>query len=471
MSDSLDRSQPPAAGPVRPFSFPRVDRSMLENGLSVLTAAHGHLPVVTAALVLGGGAAAEPADRAGLAQLVAAALDAGTRDRTADELAWALESLGVEFEADARWDGVILSVVAPREKLEAAMALFAEIVRQPAFRAEDVDRLRDEQLADILQRQKEPRALAGDMFSRFVFAPSVPYARPMVGTAETVRKLAPADLQQYYRAWYAPRGAALLMVGDIDAAAAHDLARRHFGDWAGQPPARPAFRSEGALSGTEVYIVDRPGSVQSEIRVGDVGLERTHPDYFPVQVMNSLLGGAFTSRLNMNLRERNGFTYGVHSVFGMRRRPGPFVIQTAVATDVTRAAIEEILKEVNRLRDEGAPEDEVRAARDYLSGTLPLELQTTDQLAARLADLVLYDLPDDYFGRYRERILAVTPADVQRVAREHLRPERFAIVVVGDADKIQHELEALDRVVHVHHADGSTSSSVVQPLHSLDEEP
>ena len=231
MSDDLDRSQPPAPGPVRPFTFPRVDRSTLDNGLSVLAAPHGHLPVVTAALVLEGGAAGEASDKAGLAQLVASALDAGTHDRSADELAWALESLGVEFEADARWDGVILSVVAPREKLEPAMALFAEIVRQPAFRLEDVNRLRDEQLADILQRQKEPRALAADMFSRFVFHPSVPYARPLVGTAQTVRRLTPADLREFCETWYAPRGAALLMVGDINTAAAHDLAPRHFGDW------------------------------------------------------------------------------------------------------------------------------------------------------------------------------------------------------------------------------------------------
>ena len=177
--------------------------------------------------------------------------------------------------------------------------------------------------------------------------------------------------------------------------------------------------------------------------MGDVGLERSHRDYFPVQVMNSLLGGAFTSRLNMSLRERHGFTYGVRSGFGFRRRPGPFIIQTAVATDVTTRAIEETLREVHRLRDEAAPADEVAAARDYLAGTLPLELQTTEQLAARLADLVIYDLPDDYFDRYRERILAVTPAEVQRVAREHLRPERLAIVVVGDAEAIVPALETL----------------------------
>jgi zinc protease len=454
----FDRSRAPAPGPVRPFGLPEVHRSALDNGLSVLAARHGRLPVVTAALVLEGGAAGDPPAKAGLAYLVAGALDAGTRRRSADDLAWELERLGVEFEADPRWDGVILSIVAPRERLELALDLFAEIVREPAFPLEEIDRLRNEQLAEILQRQKEPRALAADMAARFIFGQDVPYCRPLLGTSLTVRGLGPVDVEGFYRGWYAPRGAALLMVGDIDADAARDLARARFGDWTGEPHPRPAFEVSRAVERATVFIVDRPGSVQSELRVGDVGLARSHEDYFPLQVMNALLGGAFTSRLNMSLRERHGFTYGVHSGFAFRRQPGPFQIQTAVATDVTARAVEEILREVHRLRDEAAPDEEVAAARDYLAGTLPLELQTTDQLAARLADLVLYDLPDDYFDTYRERILAVTPADVQRVARAHLRPERFALVVVGDARAIAPPLEALGAgPVEVHHVEAEGS--------------
>ncbi len=451
---ALDRSQPPVPGPVRPFGMPHVERDELGNGLTVLSARHGRLPVVTSALVLEGGASGEPPSKAGLAYLVANTLQAGTRGKSADEVAWALESLGVEFQADARWDGAVLWVVSPRERLEAALDLFAEIVREPTFRLEEVERLRDEQLADILQRQKEPRALAGDMAARFVFGREVPYARPLIGTSATVRDLGPADVEGFYRGWYAPRGAALLMVGDIEAAHARALADARFGDWSGRPKPRPEFPVTRGVERATVFVVDRPGSVQSEIRVGDVGLERSHADYFPVQVMNSLLGGAFTSRLNMSLRERHGFTYGVHSGFGFRRRPGPFLISTAVATDVTARAVEETLREIHRLRDEAASAGEVAAARDYLAGTLPLELQTTEQLAGRLADLVIYDLPDDYFDRYRERILAVTPEEVQRVARAHLQPERLAIVVVGDAAAIVAGLEQLGvGPVQVHSAE------------------
>ncbi len=450
----LDRSQPPTPGPVRPFGLPHVDRDELANGLIVLSARHGRLPVVTSALVLEGGAAGEPPSKAGLAYLVANALEAGTRGKSADEVAWALESIGVEFQADARWDAAVLWVVSPRERLESALELFAEIARAPAFRVEEVERLRDEQLADILQRQKEPRALAGDMAAHFIFGREVPYARPLVGTSATVRDLGPADVEAFYRGWYAPRGAALLMVGDIDPADARALADARFGDWTGRPQPRPEFQVTPGVERASIFVVDRPGSVQSEIRVGDVGLERGHADYFPVQVMNSLLGGAFTSRLNMSLRERHGFTYGIRSGFAFRRRPGPFLISTAVATDVTARAVEETLREIHRVRDELAPADEVAAARDYLAGTLPLELQTTEQLAGRLADLVIYDLPDDYFDRYRERILAVTPEEVQRVARAHLRPDRLAIVIVGAAAAIVPGLEQLGiGPVQVHSAE------------------
>lgn len=440
---SVDRSRPPAPGPVRPFRFPHVERTALPNGLNVLAARHGQLPLVAAALVVEGGASGEPAASAGLAHLVARALDSGTRDRSADQLAWALERLGVEFHAEARWDGAILGIMAPRERLEAALDIFAEIARSPAFRPEEADRLRDEQIADILQRQKDPRALASDSAARLIYAPGVPYGRPLIGTRRSVAGLTAADARAFFERWYGPGGGALLLVGDIQAGEARALAESRFGDWAGTPPSPASLGVSPRVDQATIFVVDRPDSVQSEIRVGDVGVERGHPDYFALLVMNSLLGGAFTSRLNMNLREKHGFTYGVHSRFAFRRRPGPFMIQTAVATDVTARALEEILREVGRLRQAGAPLDEVAAARDYLAGTQPLELQTSQQLAGWLTDLVIHDLPDDYFDTYRERIMAVTPEDVQRVAREHIRPDRFATVIVGNAAGVVEELKAL----------------------------
>jgi zinc protease len=441
---TLDRSVPPAPGPVRAFDFPVVRRQRLENGFALLTARHGDLPIVTAELILDAGAGLEVEHQAGLAHLTAHALETGTATRSAERIAWELEYLGVELEVHASWDAVILGITVPRERLEPAFDLFADLVLRPSFPAEQVERLRDEQLAELLQRTKEPRALANDMAAGFIFPPDVPFARPLTGTAAAVAALDRDQVQTFFQENYAANRAALLLVGDIDAGVAEALARRHFAAWAPGGGAAMDFDVRGAVDRTTVFVVDRPGAVQSEIRIGHVGLDRQHPDYFPLVVLNTVLGGAFTSRLNMNLRERNGFTYGVQSGFAFRRRPGPFSIQTAVATDVTARAVEEVLREVETLRREPAAEEEIASAREYLTGVLPLELQTTGQLASRLADIVIHQLPEDYFRHHRERIAAVTAEDVLRVAREHLAVDRMAIVVVGAAAEIVQPLEALN---------------------------
>ncbi len=441
---TVKRDQPPAPGPIRPMEFPKIERHRLDNDMAVLVASHGDLPVVTVELVVDAGAAGDPARKAGLAHLTTNALEAGTKSRDADRLARDLEHLGVELESAASWDAAFVRITVPRERLEPALDLFAEIVRRPSFDAEEVERLRDEQLATILQRAKEPRALANDMAAHFIFAEDVPYARPLIGTTASVQGLTPDDVQAFYRTHFLPNASSLLFVGDIDAGTARELADRHFGDWPAGQPVTAEFEVVPGIETRTVFVVDRPGSVQSEIRIGDVGVARHHEDYFPLLVMNTILGGAFTSRLNMSLRERHGFTYGARSGFAFRRRPGPFIVQAAVATEVTARAVEEALKELESLRQDGATGEEVAAARDYLRGILPLELQTTDQLASRLADLVVFELPDDYFQQYRERIGAVSPEEVHRVAREHLRSDRLAVVVVGDAEKVASDLESLD---------------------------
>ncbi|HEX7118452.1 MAG TPA: pitrilysin family protein [Longimicrobiales bacterium] len=450
---AVRRDQPPAPGAIRPLAFPRIQRRRLDNGLAVLAARHGDLPLVTAALVVDAGAAGDPARKAGLAQLTTDALEAGTRTRSAEQVAWELEHLGVELGSAATWDAAVLRITVPRERLEPALELFADIVRHPSFPADEVERLRDEQLANILQRRKEPRALANDMAAHFIFAPDVPYARPLVGTTASVEAIDRDDIEAFYRTHYLPNAASLLLVGDIDADDARALADHHFGEWPAGQPVTPEFEVVPGVETRTVFVVDRPGAVQSEIRIGDVGVARHHEDYFPLLVMNTILGGAFTSRLNLSLRERHGFTYGARSGFAFRRRPGPFIVQAAVATDVTARAVEEALREMSALRDEGASEQEVASARDYLRGILPLELQTTEQLASRLADLVIFELPDDYFQQYREHIAAVSPDDVHRVAREHLRLDRLAIVVVGDADRIAPDLESLALGPVVVHSD------------------
>jgi zinc protease len=441
-----DRTRPPEPGPVKQFDFPEITRHRLDGDHTpeFLFAPHGDLPLVTAELVIRGGAAAEPAERAGVAQLTAEALETGTRDKDVDALAWELESLGVELATGVSWDAASVGITVHADRLDPALALLAEMVRRPAFPADQVERLRDERLADILQRRKDPRALAADAASRFVFRDHVPYGRPLLGVESTVRGLGPDELAAFHKERYRGGSAALIITGDIEADRATALATEHFGDWQGAAAPEPEFDVAPRVRETTVFIVDRPGSVQSEIRLGHVGVDRYHEDYYPLLVMNTILGGAFTSRLNMSLRERHGFTYGARSGFALRRRPGPFTVDVAVATDVTARAIEEALKEINTLRDDGPTDLELENARDYLRGVLPLRLQTTAALAGRVAEIVVFDLSTDYFQHYRDRIGAVTRDDVHRVAREAVRPDAMAVVVVGDASEIDEPLRALN---------------------------
>lgn len=443
MNNVLDRSKQPEPAAIRDYQVPAVHSATLSNGLRSLVCRAGDIPLVTAHAIIDAGAATEHPDRGGVSELTANALYAGTKSRPGSDLAWALEELGLELASWTTWDAIHVRVTATAERIEAALGLLGDIIRNPAFAESEVERLRDEQLGDIMQRKTDPRALADDMTTRFVYADGSTYKRPIVGEAGTVRSFTADDAREFHAARFRPANSAILLVGDIDAARGHELVKSVFGDWAGAPAHAVAITSEQADDKVVVHLIDRPGSVQSELRMAHVGVAQSHPDHFTLLVMNAILGGTFTSRLNLNLREKNGFTYGVRSGFGMRRDAGPFVIQTAVGTDVTIRALEEALKETRSFVADGVTEDEVANARDYLAGVFPLQMQSTEEVALRLAEIVVYDLPDDYFQDYRERILAVTPAAVNAAAPVHIRTDRMAVVVVGDATVLRAGIETL----------------------------
>lgn len=452
----LDRSVPPGAGTLRPFDFPAIQRGELGNGVRLLVASSRHFPVVTFSVLADAGGAREAESRAGLATMVAELLDAGAGDRDGARIAEDAEALGTELEISASWDAAHAGVTGLRSRLDEATALLAELVLDPRFPLDEVERLRAERLADVLQRRASPRGLASEMALRFIYSPGSPFARPLSGTPESLRSITRSDLSDFHAAHYTAGGAALVVAGDIDLEEARRLAEPLFGAWGGVPPAAPQeAHVEPRHEAVHVALVDRPGSVQAELRVGHVGVPRSVPDYFAVAVMNSILGGAFTSRLNLNLRERHGFTYGVSSSFTMRRRPGPFLVSTAVENAVADAALREILREIDGMRAEPVREAELEDARTYLAGAFPLRLQTTHGIASRLVEMVVHDLPEDYFDTYRERILGVSAGDVLAAARGHLRPERLAIVVVGDAAELRGPLTELGLGdVHVYNSEG-----------------
>jgi zinc protease len=456
---SIDRTQPPAPTAVRPFEFPVVDRSSLDNGVALLHARKDGMPLVTVRAVLDAGAAAERPGEEGLAWLTTHALEGGTAQRSGEDLAWELERLGAQLEVATSWDAVHVALTTRSDRLHAALELLAGIVRTPAFPDREVERTRNEQLAEIMRRGTDPRSLADDAANRFIYAEGATYARPVLGIEDRIATFGRGDAVAFHERCFTPRGAAVVIVGAVDSDTAHSAAAAAFADWTGEPETHPPTGVAARNDGTTVFLVDRPSAVQSELRVGHPGVPRDHPDYYALLLMNASLGGAFTSRLNLNLREKHGFTYGVRSSFAFRRAAGPFVIQTAVASDVTARAIEEIMREVHGVRENGVTDDELRTARDFLAGTLPLSMQTTEALAARIAELHTFALPADWFESFRTNLHAVSRDDVLRVAREHVRPERMAVIVVGNADALNEDVRALGIGPVVHNTGTETPTS------------
>ena len=440
---TVDRSHPPVPGAVRSFEFPTVRSTPSVGGLTLRVVRLPRLPVVAAGLVIPAGEAGLELARAGHAVLTADALEGGTRTHTGSALAEALEGIGASLQASGGWDATTVSLACLADRLGEALELLAEVVLFPAFPDEEVERIREQQLARLHQREMDPASLASDWAAELFHAPHVPYSRPVGGSLESVGRFGSEEAADLAVERYRPHGGGLVVVGDVDTDEVADLAARVLSGWDGQAPGGRDFAVAPRFPGATVHVVDRPGAVQSEIRVGHPGVEMNHPDYHALIVMNTVLGGAFTSRLNLNLRERHGFTYGVRSGFAFRRSAGPFSVATAVDTDATAPAVREILHELRVMAKEGPTEAEVEAARDYVVGVFPLRLETTGQVAARITELIVYDLPDDHHATYRDRIRGVTREDAAAAAGRHIRPDHVTVVAVGAAAQVVGPLEAL----------------------------
>ena len=439
----VDRTQPPSPGAIGAFDFPAVHRHTLDNGVRVLTAESRSLPLVSIRALLDGGGSREAPEQAGLAVLTADLLESGAAGKSAAEIADAFEGMGVDPEMGAGWDAAHVGITALTATLGPAWDLLADLVQAPEFPAAEVERLRNERLASIVQRRAQPGGLADEAAARVIFGPDVRFGLPLGGVPGSVEALDRARTLEFHRSRYAPGGAAIIVAGDLDPDEAIRGAEDRFGGWSAADAVAAPSPATRVAARRQVVIVDRPGAVQSEIRIGHIGVPRLVEDYFPIVVMNTILGGSFSSRLNLNLREAHGYTYGVHSGFGMRRAPGPFLIATATETEVTAAAVSEIFGEVQRFRDGGASQQEVQDASGYLAGVFPLRLQTTAGLAAHLAELEIYGLPDDYFDRYRDRVLAVSAEQVQAAAQRRIEPEHLCVVIAGDAARLRDPFEAL----------------------------
>jgi zinc protease len=453
-----DRSKPPALAPPPSLDLPAIQKRMLSNGLPVWVVETHEVPVVQINLVVFAGGGDDPAGRFGLASLTAAMLDEGAGSRSALEIADAIEFVGAALGTTSSFDASAIRLNVPVERLEDALPVMADVALRPMFPEAELDRLRQERITSLIQARDEPESISPLAFARLLYGPVHRYGTGATGTQSTLKGMTVADLKAFHGSHYLPANSALVVVGDVTADAATAQLEKQFGAWKGGAPGKrvPVATAPQRPRG-EIVIVDKPGAEQSQIRIGWIGVARDTPDYFVLQVLNTILGGSFTSRLNQNLREKNGYTYGAGSRFDMRLAPGPFFAAAGVQTDKTADALREFYNELNAIT-KPVPEDELNKAKNYIVLGFPSEFETSGDLSARLEELLVYKLPDNYFEQYVARIRAVTAADVQQAATKYIQPSQFTVVAVGDRMAIETGIRALKlgpvRVVSVDEALG-----------------
>ena len=434
----------PKPGPLRSYRFPEFVDQRLPTGIRLVTVPVAKLPVVTVLVIIDAGSTDDPPGKEGVAALTAGLLLEGTPRFNGAELAEKFEHLGASVESGADWDSAFAKITMLSDRVDEATTLLGQVLGEAAFPEREVERLKAERLAEILQLETEPRGLADEKFSEYLYSPESRYSKPDAGSSSSVSRLSRDDVEQFYRVRYRAASTTVIVAGDVTVDAARALVTKAFKSWAAGTSERTPLIATARTNRKNVHIINKDDASQSELRIGHVGLPRKNPDFFPTLVMNAVLGGLFGSRINLNLREAHGYTYGASSFYDWRRGPGPFVVSTAVQSEVTMPALREILSEIERIRSAKIAEDELSLARDYLDGVFPIRYETTAAIASALATLVIYGLPPDYYDTYRTNIRGVTVDDVLEAARSHLHPGELQTVVVGDAKIIRESLAELD---------------------------
>jgi predicted Zn-dependent peptidase len=434
----------PRGGPAPRFSLPQIQRRKLTNGLDVLVVEHHELPVVTMNLVVKSGSAADPTDRAGLAYAVANMLDEGTASRSAIDIADQLAAIGARFSSATGWDATTLTLTSLTRHADAAIGIFSDVLLNPVFADAELSRFRATRLTALARRRDDATAISSVVFPAILYGASHPYGRPAQGDEASTRAITQADIRAFYGAHYLPNNSVLIVVGDVKPDEIVAKLEQALVAWKAGTAAVVQLASPSARDRSMIYVVDRPGAAQSVINIGHVGAARSSPDYFPLLVLNNILGGQFVSRVNLNLRESKGYTYGARTSFDYRHGAGPFTASAGVQTAATTQAIVEFLKELRGIRGEiPITELEMTNAKRGLTLGFPRSFETPAQIAGRLADVAVHGLPHDYFDNYVANIERVSLADLARVASSSIDPARVAILVVGDRKAIEPGLRLL----------------------------
>ena len=437
---AADRSSLPRLGPEPGFQFPEIRRRTLGNGVRVMTVEHREVPVVSVLALAPFGAAADPDDRPGLAAMTGDLLDEGCGSLDALALHDALGRIGVHLDTEVGADATLLGMTVLERFAPRALSLLAQVVAVPRLESHEFDRVRDLRLNRLVQLRDLPPALAERAFVSLLYR-GHPYGHLPIGTEPSLRSMTVTEVKRFHAAAYRPSNVTVIAAGD----ASHDrlagMVEQAFADWRPAGDIEPIAVNGNASAAppppaARVSLVHRPGAAQSELRIGHVSVPRSTADYHALLVLNLILGGQFVSRINMNLREEKGYTYGARTAFDFRRGPGPFVLQASVQSDATADAVRESLNELAAIRgDRPVTRHELEMGRAGLTRGYPRNFETADQLTRAAAQLSLYGLPDDYFTTFVPRVLSLTEADITEAARRHIDPSRLAAVIVGDRDK------------------------------------
>lgn len=439
----MERATPVVGAPprLRPLDI-RTHR--FANGLTLACVEQRNLPIVDVEIVVRAGAALDDPQHAGRASMVAEMLDEGTSTRDVLQIAEEIDFLGAHLNISSGWDTTVLALHVLSSRWPSALDVMADVLLHPSFPEQEFARKKRERLTSFLQERDEARILANKAFARGVFGEAHPYGYPLSGTYATVEAMTLAQVRMFYDSHFTPANTFIVVVGDVVFEEVVALFEERFGGWQVRVPAGRVLPAPPPIARTHLLLVDKPHAAQAEIRAGHAGPARGTPDYFPLVVLNTMLGGAFTSRLNLRLREQMGVTYGASSKFGWRMQSGLFWATSAVDSHAAAASIAVMLEEMRRLRDEPLNKDEMGRAAQFIAYGLPRAFESTEDVAAHVREQLLHGFAADYWARYVERVLAVTPEEVAAAAARHLQPERAVGVVVADRREVERHLLALD---------------------------
>lgn len=453
----LDRTKAPKPGPPKDVEFPEYFDTTLSSGINLLVIENHKIPSVSVRLVFKNAGSYFDEDNYGAASLTAELLTKGTKMRSATEIAEEIDFLGGNLSSGSDWDGSYVSLSILKKYLDKGIDVLADVVLNPVFDDKEISRVKEQRIAAILQGKDDPSTLSDKMFNKAVFE-GTPYAYPQDGTEQSIGKISRGDIAAFYDKHYLPSNLILAFVGAISPEEALKIVESKFGNWKKKPvngknQAEIDNNSTKEYTNQYIYIVNKPGAVQSNIRVGHIGIARNNPDFLAVTVMNTILGGYFGSRINITLREKHGFTYGARSSFAPRIHPGDFSVDTDVRNDVTDSSVVLIIDELKNIIAGEVSDEELQTVKNYLTGLFPLQLETANSVATRVINLKLYDLPKNYYNTYISSINNLTKEEILDAARKYIYPDSLYIVISGNSKQIKDKL-SLIKEVKIYDADG-----------------